>query len=171
MLDSLKEVNQKLDKKADKVGGGTKEDALVTLDTLIASGTVKAETAMSLLPTLQKGAVATGASSEDMAKIAISSMQQFGIKEEDIGRALDMAVAAGQAGSFELAYMASWLPQQMAAAKQAGLSSIEGFERLLIANQQARVTAGTSDEAGNNLVNLLGKITAKETNERFKNIE
>ncbi|YCI98743.1 phage tail tape measure protein [Mannheimia haemolytica] len=154
-----------------KVGGGTKEDALVTLDTLIASGTVKAETAMSLLPTLQKGAVATGASSEDMAKIAISSMQQFGIKEEDIGRALDMAVAAGQAGSFELAYMASWLPQQMAAAKQAGLSSIEGFERLLIANQQARVTAGTSDEAGNNLVNLLGKITAKETNERFKNIE
>ncbi|TRC37394.1 phage tail tape measure protein, partial [Mannheimia haemolytica] len=87
---------------------------------------------MSLLPTLQKGAVATGASSEDMAKIAISSMQQFGIKEEDIGRALDMAVAAGQAGSFELAYMASWLPQQMAAAKQAGLSSIEGFERLLI---------------------------------------
>ncbi|MEN2812008.1 hypothetical protein EINOMIAG_01777 [Mannheimia haemolytica] len=59
----------------------------------------------------------------------------------------------------------------MAAAKQAGLSSIEGFERLLIANQQARVTAGTSDEAGNNLVNLLGKITAKETNERFKNIE
>ncbi len=106
-----------------------------------------------------------------MAKIAISSMQQFGIKEEDIGRALDMAVAAGQAGSFELAYMASWLPQQMAAAKQAGLSSIEGFERLLIANQQARVTAGTSDEAGNNLVNLLGKITAKETNERFKNIE
>ncbi|MEN2881575.1 hypothetical protein POEJIIAE_03029 [Mannheimia haemolytica] len=55
ILDSLKEVNQKLDKKADKVGGGTKEDALVTLDTLIASGTVKAETAMSLLPTLQKG--------------------------------------------------------------------------------------------------------------------
>ncbi|MEN2938915.1 hypothetical protein DIBJMFBN_02482 [Mannheimia haemolytica] len=52
-------------------------------------------------------------------------MQQFGIKEEDIGRVLDMAVAAGQAGSFELADMASWLPQQMAAAKQAGLSGIE----------------------------------------------
>ncbi|HDL4168040.1 TPA: phage tail tape measure protein, partial [Mannheimia haemolytica] len=92
-----------------KVGSGTKEDALLTLDTLIASGTMKAETAMSLLPTLQKGAVATGASSEDMAKIAISSMQQFGIKEEDIGRALDMAVAAGQAGNFELADMARWL--------------------------------------------------------------
>ncbi|AGQ39552.1 TPA: phage tail tape measure protein [Mannheimia haemolytica] len=157
--------------KAVSVGGGSKEEALSSLDALLASGAVSTETALNLLPTLQKGAVATGASANDMAQIAISSMQQFGIKEEDIGRVLDMAVAAGQAGSFELANMASWLPQQMAAAKQAGLSGIEGFERLLIANQQARVTAGTSNEAGNNLVNLLGKITAKETNERFKNIE
>lgn len=154
-----------------KVGGGTKEDALVTLDTLIASGTMKAETAMSLLPTLQKGAVATGASSEDMAKIAISSMQQFGIKEEDIGRALDMAVAAGQAGNFELADMARWLPQQMAAGKSIGLRGIEGLETLLVANQQARVTAGTSDEAGNNLVNLLAKITSKETTDRLEKIK
>lgn len=154
-----------------KVGGGTKEDALVTLDTLIASGTMKAETAMSLLPTLQKGAVATGASSEDMAKIAISSMQQFGIKEEDIGRALDMAVAAGQAGNFELADMARWLPQQMAAGKSIGLRGLEGLETLLVANQQARVTAGSSDEAGNNLVNLLAKITSKETTDRLEKIK
>lgn len=154
-----------------KVGGGTKEDALLTLDTLIASGTMKAETAMSLLPTLQKGAVATGASSEDMAKIAISSMQQFGIKEEDIGRALDMAVAAGQAGNFELADMARWLPQQMAAGKSIGLRGLEGLETLLVANQQARVTAGSSDEAGNNLVNLLAKITSKETTDRLEKIK
>ncbi len=154
-----------------KVGGGTKEDALLTLDTLIASGTMKAETAISLLPTLQKGAVATGASSEDMAKIAISSMQQFGIKEEDIGRALDMAVAAGQAGNFELADMARWLPQQMAAGKSIGLRGLEGLETLLVANQQARVTAGSSDEAGNNLVNLLAKITSKETTDRLEKIK
>lgn len=157
--------------KAVEIGGGSKDDALSSLDTLLASGAVSTETALNLLPTLQKGAVATGASADDMARIAISSMQQFGIKEEDIGRALDMAVAAGQAGNFELADMARWLPQQMAAAKQTGLSGIEGFERLLIANQQARVTAGTSDEAGNNLVNLLAKITAKETNERFEKLE
>ncbi len=111
--------------KAVSVGGGSKEEALSSLDALLASGAVSTETALNLLPTLQKGAVATGASANDMAQIAISSMQQFGIKEEDIGRVLDMAVAAGQAGSFELADMASWLPQQMAAAKQAGLSGIE----------------------------------------------
>ncbi|WP_439258305.1 phage tail tape measure protein [Lonepinella sp. BR2271] len=158
-------------KKAVEVGGGSKEDALSSLDTMLASGVVKADTAMALLPTLQKGAVATGASSEDLAKIAISSMQQFGIGENDIGKVLDMAVAAGQAGNFELADMARWLPQQMAAAKSAGLSGIDGLQTLLVANQQARVTAGSSDEAGNNLVNLLAKITSKETTERFKKIE
>lgn len=154
-----------------ETGGGTKEEALGALDTMLASGAVKADTAMKLLPTLQKAAVATGADTNDLAKIAISSMQQFGISEDQIGAVLDKAVAAGQAGNFELSDMARWLPQQMAAAKSAGLSGMEGFEALLVANQQARVTAGTSDEAGNNLVNLLAKITAKETNERFKKLE
>ena len=48
---------------------------------------------------------------------------------------------------------------------------MNGFEALLVANQQARVTAGTSDEAGNNLVNLLAKITSKETADRFRKLE
>lgn len=158
-------------KSAVENGGGTKEDALAALDKLLASGTVKAETAMKLLPTLQKGAVATGASTEDLSAIAISAMQQFDISEDQIGAVLDKAVAAGQAGNFELSDMARWLPQQMAAAKSAGLSGMNGFEALLVANQQARVTAGTSDEAGNNLVNLLAKITSKETDDRFRKLE
>ena len=158
-------------KSAVEIGGGTKEDALGALDTMLASGTVKADTAMKLLPTLQKGATATGASTDDLAKIAISAMQQFDISEDQIGEVLDKAVAAGQAGNFELADMARWLPQQMAAGKSAGLKGMSGFEALLVANQQARVTAGTSDEAGNNLVNLLAKLTSKETSDRFRKLD
>ena len=59
----------------------------------------------------------------------------------------------------------------MAAAKSAGLSGMNGFEASLVANQQARVTAGTSDEAGNRFVNLLAKITSKETADRFRKLE
>lgn len=158
-------------KNAVENGGGTKEEALDALDKMLASGSVKADTAMKLLPTLQKAAVGTGASTEDLAQIAISAMQQFDISEDKIGEVLDKAVAAGQAGNFELSDMARWLPQQMAAAKSAGLSGMNGFEALLVANQQARVTAGTSDEAGNNLVNLLAKITSKETDDRFRKLE
>jgi len=158
-------------KSAVEIGGGTKEDALGALDTMLASGAVKADTAMKLLPTLQKGATATGANTDDLAKIAISAMQQFDIGEDQIGEVLDKAVAAGQAGNFELADMARWLPQQMAAGKSAGLKGMSGFEALLVANQQARVTAGTSDEAGNNLVNLLAKLTSKETSDRFRKLD
>lgn len=158
-------------KSAVEIGGGTKEDALGALDTMLASGAVKADTAMKLLPTLQKGATATGASTDDLAKIAISAMQQFDIGEDKIGEVLDKAVAAGQAGNFELADMARWLPQQMAAGKSAGLKGMSGFEALLVANQQARVTAGSSDEAGNNLVNLLAKLTSKETSDRFRKLD
>lgn len=158
-------------KSAVEIGGGTKEDALGALDTMLASGAVKSDTAMKLLPTLQKGSTATGASTDDLAKIAISAMQQFDISEDKIGEVLDKAVDAGQAGNFELADMARWLPKQMAAGKSAGLSGMSGFEALLVGNQQARVTAGTSDEAGNNFANLLAKLTSKETNERFKNLK
>lgn len=157
-------------KQAVSEGGGTKEEALGALDKLLASGTVKADTAMALLPTLQKAAVATGSDTNDIASIIVSALQN-GIAEADIGKALDMAVAAGQAGNFELKDMAAWLPQQMAAGKQAGLTGLEGFKALLVANQQARVTAGTSDEAGNNLVNLLGKLTSKETVDRLEGLE
>lgn len=156
-------------KSAVETGGGTKEEALTSLNSLLASG-MNYQTAINLLPTLQKGATATGASPEDLAAITISALQN-GIKEADIGKALDMAIAAGQAGQFELQDMARWLPKQLALANAAGLTGIEGFEELLIANQQARVTAGTNDEAGNNLVNFLGKLTAKETEKRFSAID
>jgi len=158
-------------KSAVETGGGTKEEALDALDKMLASGSVKADTAMKLLPTLQKAAVGTGASAEDLAQIAISAMQQFDIGEDKIGEVLDKAVAAGQAGNFELSDMARHLPKQRAAGKAAGLSGMNGLEALLMANQQARVTAGSEDEAGNNLSNLLVKISAKETNERFRKLE
>ncbi|AUI65214.1 MULTISPECIES: phage tail tape measure protein [Glaesserella] len=167
-IEGKKELNKAV-QNAVTTGGGTKEDALASLNALLASG-MKANTAMNLLPTLQKASTATGASAEELAAITVSALQN-GIAEADIGKALDMAVAAGQAGQFELRDMAKWLPQQMAKANAMGLTGLEGFQTLLVANQQARVTAGTNDEAGNNLSNLLGKITAKETAERFSKIE
>jgi hypothetical protein len=59
--------------------------------------------------------------------------------------------------------MAKWLPQQMAAAKLSGISGTSGMAKLLAANQASAITAGTKDEAGNNLVNLLAKINSQDT--------
>lgn len=146
-----------------RVGGGTREGAAQTLNNLLASGTVDIKSAGTMLPSLTKYATASGADPNQLADIAIRGMQSFGIKLQELPKVLDMAIAAGQAGGFELKDMAKWLPQQMAAARLSGLNGIGGMQKLLAANQASVISAGTRDEAGNNLVNLLAKINSNDT--------
>ncbi|EHC1572940.1 phage tail tape measure protein [Escherichia coli] len=144
------------------VGGGNKETAANTLDTLLASGAVEYNSAERLLPMLQKYSTATGADSKDLAMIAIRLKQTFGLKDSDIPKALNMAISAGQAGSFELADMAKYLPEQLANASSIGMKGLDDFATLLGLNQASAITAGTSDKAGNNVINLLGKISSQD---------
>lgn len=153
-----------------RAGGGSREKAADTLDNLLASGAVSDKTAMQLLPTLQKFSTATGADPNELGNIAIRAMQNFGIKETDIPRALDMALKGGQAGGFELRDMSKWLPQQMSLAKTAGMSGLTDFGKLVVANQASVITAGTKDEAGNNLVNLLEKLNSADTQLKAKHL-
>lgn len=157
----MKEMDS-LIRRSVREGGGTKESAGAALDAMLASGTVDMKSADTLLPLLQKYSTATGASTEDLAQIAIRLKQTFDIKDEDIGKALNMAIASGQAGGFELNDMARWLPTQLAGASNIGMKGLDDLAVLLSLNQASVITAGTKDEAGNNVVNLLGKITSKD---------
>lgn len=145
-----------------RFGGGTREGALGTLDKLVASGAFAdpAEAAR-LLPALTRAGTAANADPAQLADIAIRAKQTFGLTDTPL--ALDQAIKAGQLGGFELKDMAKWLPQQMAMARQSGLFGDSGFRALLAANQASAITAGTKDEAGNNLVNLLAKINSQDT--------
>ncbi|MEB0964959.1 phage tail tape measure protein [Citrobacter braakii] len=142
-------------------GGGTKEDAAETLDALLKED-IAFDTANKWLPDLMKYATASGASAIDLAKIAIKGKQVFGFSDEDIPDVLNMAIAAGKAGGFELSDMARWLPAQLAAAQSAGMKGKDDFAKMLALNEVAAITAGSSDEAGNNVVNLLAKLTSKD---------
>ncbi|ECG1391449.1 TPA_asm: phage tail tape measure protein [Salmonella enterica subsp. houtenae serovar 45:g,z51:-] len=157
----MKEMDS-LIRRSVREGGGTKESAGAALDAMLASGTVNMKSADTLLPLLQKYSTSTGASTEDLAQIAIRLKQTFDIKDEDIGKALNMAIASGQAGGFELNDMARWLPTQLAGASNIGMKGLDDLAVLLSLNQASVITAGTKDEAGNNVVNLLGKITSKD---------
>lgn len=145
-----------------RVGGGTKETAADTLNALLASGTVDFKSAEQLLPMLQKYSTATGADSKDLAMIAIRLKQSFGVQDKDIPKAINMAIKAGQAGSFELADMAKYLPEQLGNASNAGMQGLDDFSSILALNQAAAITAGTSGEAGNNVKQLLGKISSAD---------
>ncbi|HHE4602042.1 TPA: phage tail tape measure protein [Escherichia coli] len=142
-------------------GGGTKEDAAETLDALLKDG-ISFETASKWLPELMKYATASGASATDLAKVMIKGKKTFGFRDEDISTVLNMAIAAGKEGSFELNDMARWLSQQMGAASAAGMKGKDDFVKILALNEAAAITAGSSDEAGNNVVNLLAKLTSKD---------
>lgn len=161
-LEGKKELGN-LVKNAVTVGGGTKESAADTLDAMLASGAVSMDSVKTLLPVIQKYATATGADPKDLANIAIRLKQTFDIKDEDVGKALNMAIVAGQEGSFELADMAKYLPGQLASASSAGMSGLDDFSTLLALNQTSAITAGNSDEAGNNTANLLAKLNSRDT--------
>ncbi|EOM8405922.1 phage tail tape measure protein [Klebsiella variicola] len=144
------------------VGGGSKESAAETLDTLLASGAVDYDSAEKLLPTLQKYSSASGADAKDLAQIAIRLKQSFGITDAQLPTALNMAIKSGQLGSFELKDQAKWLPQQLAAANSLGMRGLGDLAVLLGFNQTSAITAGSTDEAGNNAVNLLTKINSQD---------
>jgi hypothetical protein len=151
-------------------GGGTRESAAGALDALIASGAVSSGAAVKMLPQLVRAATAANTDVGEIANIGIRGMQNFGIKEDEFLNLINMAIAGGQAGGFELSNMARWLPQQMAAAKMSGMSGRADFAALVALNQAAAITAGTKDEAGNNVVDLLSKINSQDTAGRVKEV-
>lgn len=156
-------------KAALRAGGGKREDALQALNDMLASGTVTASQAQGLLPTINKYATAGNASVTELSNIVVRALQN-GFKEADIPQVLDMALAAGQQGGFELKDMARWLPKLLAAGQMSGLNGMDGYARILASAQGSVITAGSKDEAGNNLLNLLLKINSADTQRDAKNM-
>ena len=146
-------------KNAVRNGGGKREDVAAALNELIASGKYDESNVSSALLSSSKTAFAAGADTVDAAKMTIA-MQNFGVKNLDLAQ--DRSMRAGQVGSFEYKDLAKFLPGQMAMAKSFGYSGDEGLVKLLALNQTAKSTAADSSEAGNNVVNLLQKLSSHE---------
>lgn len=149
-------------KDAVRTGGGTREDAAEALNTLIASGKYDVGNVAPALNASTRTAFAAGAQATDAAKMTLA-MQDFGVRDISLGQ--DRAMRAGQVGSFEYRDMAKFLPEQMAAATAAGYSGDDGLVKLLSLNQMAKSTASDSNAAGNNVINLLQKLSSKELND------
>lgn len=158
---------------AQQQGLGSQDDIAETLNQLVGSGAMGSgrtglESSMRLLPSLAKAATGTGAEGGDLAKIAIAAKQNLKLTDAEIPLFLSKAITAGNEGGFELKDMAKYLPAQMALYSSNGMKGMKGGEDLLAYNQVARISAGSSDEAGNNLINLLAKINSSDTQSDFK---
>lgn len=142
-------------------GGGKREDALKALNTLTASGAFEKDELKQVLAETVKTAFATGADAEDAAKSAVA-MRNNGVAVNEIQDGFDSMVRAGELGGVEFRDMSKWLPQQLALGRGVGIRGLNGVRDLSALNQVALSTAGTPDEAANNLVNLLQKLNSRE---------
>lgn len=166
----MEEINKTVNDAA-YIGGTSKEAALQAMNTMVASGSLSDAAVKQMLPTVMKTALAANADANDIASLVTKALQA-GFKEADIPALLDRAMQSGADGGFELKDMSRWLPQQLAAMKSAGMgATLDNFSSLLNANQQAFMTAGSADEAGNNLVNLLAKISSQDIVTKAKKID
>ena len=161
-------LEQAINNAVGKGGGGTREQAAEALDAMIGSGVVSSTDAINMLPQIMRFSSAEGADPTQLANIGIRAMQTFKIAPEDMPNVMNMAIASGQAGGFELRDMAKWLPQQMAASTLTGASGRGSFAELVALNQAAAITAGSKDEAGNNVKNLLMKINSPDVAKNAK---
>lgn len=147
-----------------RYGGGTRDVAAGALDKMIASGQMPVDIAMKNLPKVLLAATATNADAGDFANIAVRAMTNLRIAEKDIDRTFNIGASGGQQGGFEIKDMSRHLPAQMAlAGGPIGLSGTAGFAKLVAMNQAAAMAAGTTDEAGTNVKNLLAKINSRDT--------
>lgn len=104
----------------------------------------------------------------DGAAAAFANLQNLKVAADDTGRALDIMASAGNAGAFEVRDMARHFPGLTAQLNALGESGLGAVANLSAALQIARRTAGTSDEAANNLKNLFAKINSPSTVKAFQ---
>ena len=158
---------------AQKQGMGSQEEVLQTLNDLIGSGAMGkgdagVKSSIGMLPTIAAASSGTGADPKDIAKIVMAAKQNMGMSDAEAKRFISQSITAGNLGGFEIKDMARYLPEQMASASANGMKGMQGAQDLLAFNQVARITAGNSDQAGNNVVNLLNKMNSVDTQKDFQ---
>jgi TP901 family phage tail tape measure protein len=135
---------------------------------VLASFGLDPRTAALMIAPIGKMATAFKVDMADGANAAFSNLQNLKVAVSDTGRALDIMARAGNAGAFEVRDMARHFPgltAQLNALGEAGLSAVGNLSAAL---QITRRTAGTADEAANNLQNLFAKINSPATVKAFQ---
>jgi Phage-related minor tail protein len=160
------QINELINGTVRDVRGASRDDTLGAFEKLIGSGSFSYDEAKALLPTIMKTSVAGGAQANDLVQAAEKMKVQLGLKPHQVGEALAKVMRAGQEGGFEIKDSAKWIGPLLPYMK--GYKGMDAVERLVTMLQQVRSTAGTNDEAANNLRNFLQKMGADSTTKDFK---
>ena len=143
------------------IGMGRNEVADV-VNQLVGAG-MELKQAMEFAPVAAKFVVGQGSSGVDTAKMIQALQSNANITDPKVlEKALEAVAFQGQAGSFEASDMARWFPQLLASMQKQGITGMDAVTQLGAMLQVQMKTAGTSDEAANNLKNWMEKIGSGE---------
>lgn len=137
------------------------------VDILLAKG-MELDAALSAMQPAGKMATAFKVPVDDAAAAAHASVNNLKISAGQTNRIFDAMAAAGNAGGFEVKDMARHFPALTAQMQALGQQGVPAVADLSAALQVAMHTAGNSDEAGNNIKNLLAKINSPGTIKAFE---
>lgn len=160
------DINQLVVNAVRQAPGATRDSTLIAFEKLVGSGSFSLDESKSLLPTIMRTSVASGADANDLVQAAEKMKVSLKLAPDQIGVALSKVMRAGQEGGFEIKDSAKWMGPLLPYMK--GYTGMAGVESLVTMLQQVRATAGTNDEAANNLRNFLQKMGADSTNKDFK---
>lgn len=148
-----------------KTGGGSDEQAIGLLESLMAGG-METDQIKRLAPGIQKAATSMGADTGELATLVVSGLKQGQFKEANVYGILEKMSRAGELGSFEGKDITKWLPQLMASAS--GMRGASGTAEMFAHLEAVRNVTGSSDQAGNAYDNYLAYLKSPEA---AKNLE
>lgn len=146
--------------------GASREGALGAYEKLVGTGAFTDKESRQLLAPVMRTSVASGAGADDLVQAAEKMKVNFGLTPEQVALGLSKIMRAGQEGGFEIKDSAKWIGPLAPMMK--GYKGLVGVEAMVTMLQQVRSTAGSNDEAANNLRNFLQKIGADSTRKDFK---
>lgn len=141
-------------------------DALTGANDFVAAGLSLKTAVGALAPTLRLAKTA-GVEVGEASQAGIAMMQNLDVGVNDLARSFDIMAKASKEGRFEINDMARAFPGLSSRAKLLGMSGLDGVRRMSSMLQITRMNARDSEEAENNLLNLLDKFTGNETLDHF----
>jgi len=150
---------------------GMERNAVADLVNQLVGAGMELDKSMAYTPVAAKFAVGQGASGVDTASMIMALQQNAKITDPRVmQQALEAIAYQGQAGSFEASDMAKWFPQLLAGMEKNGITGLDAVTSLGAMLQVQMKTAGSSDEAANNLKNWMEKIGSGDVVKAYKDV-
>lgn len=148
--------------------GMARNEVADVINALVGAG-MDLKQALEYAPVAAKFVIGQGAEATDTATMINALGQNARITDpKDMQKALEAIAFQGQAGSFEASDMAKWFPQLLSSMGRLGITGNDAVTQLGAMLQVQMKTAGSSDEAANNLKNWIDKIGSTDVVKAYK---